>query len=97
MSTPVAAGLASVIWNMVDALQLAIRTMSPIASVLAGELAATCGAATVLGIAATMPRPGISAGTRTEMTSLVGIGAVAAGRAAIGPVSAGAKPPPVPR
>ena len=49
MRTPVAAGFASVTWNIVDALQLATRTMSPVASVLAGELAATCGAATVLG------------------------------------------------
>ena len=97
MSTPVAAGFASVTWNMVDALQLAIRTMSPMAKVLAGELAATCGAATVLGIGATIPRPGISAGTRTEMMSLLASGAEAAGSAASGPLSAGAKPTPVPR
>ena len=75
-----AAGFGSVTWNIVDALQLAIRTMSPVASVLAGELAATCGAATVLGIAATMPRPAMSVGTRTEMTSLVGSGADADGK-----------------
>ena len=96
VSTPVLAGFASVTWNIVDALQLATRTMSPVASVLVGELAATCGAATVVGIAATIPRPGMSAGTRTVSTSLVGSGAEALGSAASGPVSAGEKLVPSP-
>src|ERR1700709_943989 len=95
--TPVAAGLGSVIWNIVEALQLARRTMSPLASVLAGELAATCGAASVLAMAATMPRPGMSAGTRTDKTSLVASGAEAAGSDERGPVRAGEKLVPVPR
>ena len=64
---------------------------------LVGELAATCGAASVLAIDATMPRPAMSAATRTEMMSLVGSGADAAGNAASGPVSAGEKLVPVPR
>ena len=97
LRTPVTAGAASVTWNIDDALQLATRTMSPEASVLLGELAATCGDATVVGIGAMMPRPGMSAGTRSDRTSLVGSGADAAGNVASGPTSAGEKVAPVPR
>src|SRR3954454_17750651 len=97
LRTPVSAGLASVTWNIEDALQLATRTMSPDASVLLGELAATSGDATVVVIGATMPSPGMSAGTRRETTSLVGSGADADGKVASGPTSAGANVAPVPR